>query len=250
MSTTANIINGEIVNNGTSYTSSTSSITKAITASEKESGGTLDKEAFLKLLVAQMQYQDPLEPTDNTEYISQLATFSSLEEMQNMSTTMDRQSASGLVGQYVYLETTDSATGATKTIEGAVDYVSFSGNKTYLSVNGTLYDYEDLVSVADADFILAGKLADTFSSELGKLKNLNMLTEEDLDSVGAIVEAYSNMTSYQKSFLTDDELKTYGQYAEWYANKLKEIDDSKSGAGDDSKPEAEEAKKDEEVGEN
>ena len=48
------------------------------------SNSSLDKQAFLQLLVAQMKYQDPLEPTSNTEYISQLATFSSLEEMQNM----------------------------------------------------------------------------------------------------------------------------------------------------------------------
>ena len=38
-------------------------------------GGKLDKDAFLQLLVAQMKYQDPLEPTDNTQYVSQLASF-------------------------------------------------------------------------------------------------------------------------------------------------------------------------------
>ena len=57
-------------------------------SAKKKSGSTLDKEAFLKLLVAQMKYQDPLEPTSNTEYIAQLATFSSLEEMQNLNATM------------------------------------------------------------------------------------------------------------------------------------------------------------------
>ena len=68
-------------------------ITNQTTATEKEqeakkAGGSLDKDAFLQLLVAQMKYQDPLEPTSNTEYISQLATFSSLEEMQNLNSTM------------------------------------------------------------------------------------------------------------------------------------------------------------------
>ena len=38
----------------------------------EKSGNNLDKDAFLQLLVAQMKYQDPLEPTSNTEYISQL----------------------------------------------------------------------------------------------------------------------------------------------------------------------------------
>lgn len=44
----------------------------------------LDKNAFLKLLVTQMQNQDPLAPTDSTQFVSQMAQFSSLEEMQNL----------------------------------------------------------------------------------------------------------------------------------------------------------------------
>ena len=45
---------------------------------------TLDKDAFLQLLVTQMQYQDPLDPQDNSEYVAQLAQFSSLEQMTNV----------------------------------------------------------------------------------------------------------------------------------------------------------------------
>ena len=73
----------------------------------------LDKDAFLQLLVAQMKYQDPLEPTDNTEYISQLATFSQLEEMQNMTAGMSLQRASGLVGQEVIVKVINASTGKT-----------------------------------------------------------------------------------------------------------------------------------------
>lgn len=217
MSAIANIVDGQLTNNGKS--SATSSISKAIEASNKEAGGSLDKDAFLKLLVTQMQYQDPLEPTDNTEYISQLASFSTLEEMQNMSATMDKQSASSLVGQYVTIEET-SATGETKTYEGVVDYVTFSGSKVYLSVEGTLYDYDDLQSVADADYTLAVKLADTFVSQINKLPDIPKLTDEDIDAVGQIVEAYSNMNSYQKSFLSEEELGVYGLYADWYKGKV------------------------------
>lgn len=54
----------------------------------KKNGSTMDKEAFLNLLVAQMKYQDPLEPTSNTEFVSQYAQFSALEQMQNMSATL------------------------------------------------------------------------------------------------------------------------------------------------------------------
>jgi len=56
----------------------------------KTTSGTseLGKDEFLQLLVTQLKYQDPLEPMDNTEYISQLAQFSTLEYMGNMNTTM------------------------------------------------------------------------------------------------------------------------------------------------------------------
>lgn len=70
------------------------------------SNNTLDKDAFLKLLVTQMQYQDPLDPQDNAEYIAQLAQFSSLEQMTNVASQLnnvyslvDNINTSVLVGQ-------------------------------------------------------------------------------------------------------------------------------------------------------
>ncbi|MBO6210796.1 MAG: flagellar biosynthesis protein FlgD, partial [Schwartzia sp.] len=66
----------------------------------------LDKDAFLQLLVTQMQYQDPLDPQDNSEYVAQLAQFSSLEQMTNVYKSVEEVSklvsnidTSVLVGQ-------------------------------------------------------------------------------------------------------------------------------------------------------
>lgn len=50
----------------------------------------LDKNAFLKILTVQLSNQDPLNAKDNTEYIAQMAQFSSLEQMQNLNSTMEK----------------------------------------------------------------------------------------------------------------------------------------------------------------
>src|SRR5690349_19534711 len=55
----------------------------------------LDKNAFLKLLVAQMKNQDPLKPMDNTEFVAQLAQFSNLEQVMGINTRLDTLTAQG-----------------------------------------------------------------------------------------------------------------------------------------------------------
>ena len=52
----------------------------------------LDKDAFLQLLVAQMKYQDPLDPQDNSEFVAELAQFSALEQMTNVANNLDKLS--------------------------------------------------------------------------------------------------------------------------------------------------------------
>ena len=117
-----------------------------------KSNSSLDKDAFLQLLVAQMQYQDPLEPTSNTEYMSQLAQFSSVEELQNINQTFTGNRALNLAGQYVILNVPDTA-GNINQISGLVDYVTISGGKTYFSINDQYYDSEYLDSVVSLDYL-------------------------------------------------------------------------------------------------
>ncbi|MBQ9377270.1 MAG: flagellar biosynthesis protein FlgD [Schwartzia sp.] len=68
---------------GVTYTKSDYEAMQSANATPK-ANDSLDKDAFLKLLVTQMQYQDPLNPQDNAEYVAQLAQFSSLEQMTNV----------------------------------------------------------------------------------------------------------------------------------------------------------------------
>ncbi|MEK9197776.1 flagellar hook assembly protein FlgD [Lysinibacillus halotolerans] len=57
--------------------------------SETGDNSSLGKDAFLKILITQLQNQDPTQPMDDKEFISQMAQFSSLEQMQNMTTAME-----------------------------------------------------------------------------------------------------------------------------------------------------------------
>lgn len=59
------------------------------TAQKEVKGDNLGKDDFLKLLMTQLQNQDPSSPMDDTQFIAQMATFSSLEQMTNMNTTLE-----------------------------------------------------------------------------------------------------------------------------------------------------------------
>ena len=147
MSIVVPVKDGKVVENNASQDS---------LAANKRSGSSLDKEAFLQLLVAQMKYQDPLEPTSNTEYISQLATFSSLEEMQNLNGTMTTQHATNLVGKTVIMNV-QSSTGATNVVQGKVDFIVKQNNKVYLSIDDQLYSIDDLDKVVDDEYLEASE---------------------------------------------------------------------------------------------
>lgn len=69
----------------TNYLNSSGSSSSTTT---KTKSNDLGKDAFMKMLIAQMQNQDPLNPMDGTEFAVQLAQFSSLEQLQNLNTTM------------------------------------------------------------------------------------------------------------------------------------------------------------------
>ena len=56
----------------------------------KRVDNTLGKDAFLKMLIAQLRHQDPLNPMDGTAFVAQLAQFSSLEQLTNLNETMGR----------------------------------------------------------------------------------------------------------------------------------------------------------------
>ncbi len=118
----------KLINNGTT-TSSTSSSSSS-TSSDASITSQLGPSAFLQLLTTQLANQDPLNPMDDTQSVSQLAQFSALQASDNLQSSFANfqsnfavlQSAS-LVGKNVSVNSTD-ANGNSSTITGTVGYVS------------------------------------------------------------------------------------------------------------------------------
>jgi flagellar basal-body rod modification protein FlgD len=128
------------VTNTTSATSSSTSTTSKNSTVGASAG--MGKDDFMKLLVAQLQNQDPMKPMDDKEFITQLAQFSSLEAIDKMTTAMEQLSAgqmlsqaATLIGKQVSAKLTDGTT-----VTGAVTQVHMVDSKPKVVVNGQEID--------------------------------------------------------------------------------------------------------------
>lgn len=176
-------------------------------------GTNLGYDQFLTLLCAEMQYQDPLEPTSNTEYVAQLATFSQLEATLSMQSTQQNTMANDLVGKYVILKPTDADTGRTSYVDGVVDYVTYQEDgKVMLSVNGGLYSIDDLDTVADEKYYEAIGMSNTFDSMLNQLPDLENIDSSYEQAIKQIREMYDGLTSYAQGFIDNDSLTKLENY--------------------------------------
>jgi flagellar basal-body rod modification protein FlgD len=116
-------------------------------------GQETDKNLFLKLLVAQMGNQDPMNPQDPTQYVTQLAQFNSLEQMQNLNDSMEylvgltngvlvnsaMSTAASMIGKHVeayapHNEGEKDGTDDKKTITGVVEGIKIESGVVYMDV--------------------------------------------------------------------------------------------------------------------
>ncbi|WP_146816450.1 flagellar hook assembly protein FlgD [Halobacillus faecis] len=124
---------------------------------------TLDKDDFLKILMTQIQNQNPLDPMKDKEFISQMTQFSSLEQMTNMSQSfqrfMDSQSMSpliqysGMIGKEVSYPVYDQETGLlNRTETDVVLSVNQNGGETYLELqSGKKISVEEITKVSEVN---------------------------------------------------------------------------------------------------
>lgn len=173
----------------------------ATSSSKEKKANNLDKDDFLNLLVAQMKYQDPLEPQSNTEYVSQLATFTQVEATENMANTAENLQANGLIGKTVIMRPTNPVTGETSDVMGIVDYVMKEGSNVYLAINGSLYNLDDLYTVADSEYMDAVMIADDFENTMAQMPDADHVSLGDEETFKQIRKQYDSLTDYQKDFI-------------------------------------------------
>jgi flagellar basal-body rod modification protein FlgD len=123
------------------------SFNKSNTVNGRTAQQSLGKDDFLKLLVTQLSNQDPTSPMDNTQFISQMAQFSSLEQMTNMNgefsklnSMLTSSNAVSTIGKTVDLNLGDATT------TGVVDAVTY-GQDPQVRVNGMFYSMKQIQAV-------------------------------------------------------------------------------------------------------
>jgi flagellar basal-body rod modification protein FlgD len=107
----------------------------------------LNRDDFLKILITQLQHQDPTSPVEDKDFIAQMAQFSSLEQITNMSAGFQKLSsllksseASGVLGKTVELRDGENL------VRGVVEKV-VRGDNPLVGVNGSFYDFSQVESV-------------------------------------------------------------------------------------------------------
>ena len=120
---------------------------KTIAQGGRKTSHELGKDDFLTLLVTQLQNQDPTSPMENTEFISQMAQFSSLEQMTNMSNSFGKlasyitsSEATATLGKTVELNIGDTT--ATGLVEGVT-----RGENPQILVNGMYFSMDKIAAI-------------------------------------------------------------------------------------------------------
>lgn len=166
---------------------------KLINSDEKKSS-TLGQSDFLKLIVEQMKNQDFNNTTDNNEFIAQMAQFSSLEAMQNLTNYSNLSYGTSLVGKYVTVKTGDE-----DYVTGLVDCVAVDGGKYSLVINGKEYPSSGVVEVITKDVfdrLQKENAGNTEESDVTEPTQANASADASVQArIDKLMEEYEKATS-------------------------------------------------------
>lgn len=156
----------------------------------------VNSETFMKLLVAEMTNQNPLEPTSNTQFISQLATFSQMEYSRTSSTYAVANYASSLVGKTATASKMDGKNLVTKT--GVVESVTknASNNSYIVKIDGESFDLSKITAVKETE-----KGGESTDNDLSGTQNA---LGESIARASSMVGMFASVKKTEDGITTED----------------------------------------------
>ncbi|MDD4297187.1 MAG: flagellar hook capping FlgD N-terminal domain-containing protein [Ruminiclostridium sp.] len=139
----------------------------------------LGKDDFLKLLITQLQNQDPMEPMEDQDFIAQIAQFSSLEQMQNLNNSFSYSMGFSLMGKYISAAITDEKTGEVKYVEGEVSSVKSASGEVYLVVDGNDVPVSKITNVSETPLGYQGMEIERYNNLIGLLSSVRTNVSAD-----------------------------------------------------------------------
>lgn len=186
----------------------------------------LDKNAFLSLLITQMQYQDPLDPVDDKEFLAQMAQFSALEQMQNLNTSTEEIKASSAVGKYAISTSYNDVSGEYETIEGRVEGYKMENGEAYVMIGEEEVALSAVTEIYD-DYTELSKLA-SLEQAMSISQNLALIGKNveynEYDSDGNVTGTKQGTVEYVKFVSDGVVLRINGE--DIYASAITRVSDS------------------------
>ncbi len=118
--------------------------TSSAAAADNGTASLLDPSTFLSLLVDELKYQNPLDPTSSSDFMSQIAELSQVEQLQTMSSSSQLGDASDLIGKTITASNEDGGE-----VNGVVTGVINSTSGPLLDVGGTSVDLSNVEEITD-----------------------------------------------------------------------------------------------------
>jgi len=175
------------------------SVRKAKIADKNQS---IDRDGFLKLLITELSHQDPINPLNDREFISQMAQFSALEQMHNVAesvNSMKSLQANSFVGKQV----TGSDFISHRTVTGVITRIVFDkSGSVFLKTNNNTIRLDDLISVEDVPKPVEQPV--NVSRETLEKNNDNDLNKKTLNTINS-----NSLNEYQKNQQMNTEKGVY-----------------------------------------
>ncbi|MEG1686361.1 MAG: flagellar hook capping FlgD N-terminal domain-containing protein [Angelakisella sp.] len=187
----------------------------AIYEDESKKGVTVDN--FLNLMIAQMQNQDPMNPMEDTQYVTQLAQFATMQQMQQLAYYSQSNFTMSLVGKDVTVAR-NTISGGVETFTGPVEKVSLTNNEYLVYVDGKTFALNQIMEIHPP-------ASNAGSGEAGVVEDYGLSLTETTSSSAKLVwdvptkeqDPDTDRLRYSVYYSTDDkfdtvaEVKKYGK---------------------------------------